>query len=79
MRHLTTVIFSLVIAALSLAANADFKTDTMPFSVQAGGLDGLEFRADPPRNSGLSKIGVKKGDIVLAVDHEKITNREGAV
>jgi len=58
-------------------AHADFKGDVIPFSVLGGAIDGMVVTRPLPPKSGLRRLGVQKGDTVIAIDQRDINTTEG--
>jgi S1-C subfamily serine protease len=63
---------------LGVLAHANFLTDTKPYSLISGKIDGMEIIKELPSGTGLAKIGIKKGDIVVSVNYLPIMNLEAA-
>ncbi len=58
---------------------ASFETDVRPYSVVGKGIDGMRIVKSLPSDNGLRKLGVKKNDVVIAVDFEDIHNLHAAM
>ncbi len=64
---------------LSGAVYADFHSETIPYSFIGSKMDGMKITKSLPSNCGLSKLGVRKGDIVVDVDGVPIINQQAAL
>lgn len=69
------IAFSLLFSGI---VRADFASETAPFFMGGETISGLLLRTEPAHLTGFSKLGVKKGDVIVAVNHVPITNKEGA-
>jgi S1-C subfamily serine protease len=60
-----------------ITASADFGDETAPHQ-EFGNVDGFKVMTDHPSGTQLTKLGVKKGDVVMAVNGRGIASVEDA-
>jgi S1-C subfamily serine protease len=64
---------------VSSIAQASFNTELHPYSILGRTIDGVKVVRDLPKQNALAAMGVKKGDIVLGFNDQRIHNREAAL
>jgi S1-C subfamily serine protease len=65
----------LLILLSTSVASAHFESDTAPYSTTHKDMDGMRILKELPKELGIAKLGVQKGDIILDVDGRPIDSR----